>query len=140
MLVDRVAVVHGPAALAVSRVLQLPEVQAALLASPPWLRTPELATAVAAIHQAAAAYEADLRRSEAKPAETARRSTRARSGVGVERAWSVGRTARHLQVSDRRVQQLAAAGRLGAELVGGRWLIDPTSVRRFAQVREGAAA
>jgi hypothetical protein len=140
MLVDRVAVVHGPAALALSRTLRLPAVQAELLAAPPWLRSPELAATVAAIHEAAAAYEAELRRSEANPSETARRSTSASSGVGeVGQRWSVGRAARALAVSPRRVQQLAATGRLGAELVGGRWEIDPTSVRRFAQVREGAA-
>jgi hypothetical protein len=139
MLVDRVAVVHGPAALALSRVLQFPAVQAALLASPPWLRGPELATAVASIHQAAAAYESELRRSETKRAEAGRDSSRAAEGVGVERSWSSNRAARHLGLTERRVQQLAASGGLAAELVRGRWLIDPTSVRRYSQVRNGAA-
>jgi hypothetical protein len=133
------AVVSGAAALALSEVLRRPETRAALLALPPWLIDREFADAVASLHVAGAAYRDQLRRNETQPSETARRSTRAGSGVGAERPWSSSRAAWFLQLSVRRTQQLAAAGRLGAELVDGQWQIDPVSVRRFAQVREGAA-
>jgi hypothetical protein len=132
------AVVSGAAALALSEVLKRPETQAALLALPPWLIDREFADAVASLHVAGAAYRDELRRNEAKPSETARDLHRVGERVGVEQRWSVGRAARHLQLSVRRTQQLAAAGRLSAELVGGQWAIDPVSVRRYSQVRSAA--
>lgn len=46
-------------------------------------------------------------------------------------AYSASEAARELRVNDRRIRQLVAAGLLDAKKVGGRLLVDPSSVRRL---------
>lgn len=43
---------------------------------------------------------------------------------------STGDAARELGVSFRRIEQLITTGRLPAQQVGGRWLIDPADLDR----------
>jgi hypothetical protein len=144
MFLDRpAAIITGASAMGLSMVLHRPETQAALLSLPaPLRRSPEFAAAVMAVHEAGAAYEAELRNGEANRGELGQ-GLRRRAGepdVGdAERRWTSSRAARHLQIGVRRAQQLAASGQLDAELVGGQWMIDPASVRRYSQFREGAA-
>jgi hypothetical protein len=130
------AIVSGIAAVALADVLRRPAVQAALLALPVRLRTPELAAATASIQLTAAAYEAELRRNETNRRETATDSS---CGPNTSAGWSTARVARHLQVSRRRVQQLARQGWLAGELVGGQWVIQEGAVREYRR-RRGAAA
>jgi hypothetical protein len=127
------ALVSGASAHVIDRVLRSPNVQQVLDNLPEWLRV-EVEATVKAIRRAAADYEAlpiSLRRSaEAPVGEIAARSQH----IGSDGWLDVEQAATLLDVTPRRVQQLAAGG-MGRR-VGRIWRLDETAVRAYGQRRQ----
>lgn len=123
------ALVSGGPAWLLSRILPSREVVKVLSRPPPWLDRADVAATVAAIHRVA---------KELNPPPTAlERDTATLVGaVTPESPWTVRRAVDHLQLSVRRVQELALD--LGGRRVGRHWLLDEVAVREFARQREGA--
>jgi hypothetical protein len=125
------AMVSGAPAHVLDRVLRSPDVQRVINNLPPWLPV-EVTATVQAIRTAASRYEAQPMRSDETPiGEIEARSDRVGYGwLNVEQAAS------QLDVTPRRVQQLAAGGM--GHRVGRVWRLDPTAVHAYARRRRQA--
>jgi hypothetical protein len=128
------AIVSGPTAWVLGRILAAPHVRTLLLnLSAGWLRpyAGEVADAVAAVHRAAAAWDMAASTSPTRSDETAL------GEIEPPCLWSVSTAAAHLGLTERRVQQLAE--RLGGRRVGRTWGLDPAAVREYGRRRKAAA-
>lgn len=119
------ALISGPSAHILDRVLASPNVVRVLDALPPWMRA-EVDATRRAIQRAAAAYEA-LPISANGNAETGL----AEIGTGSPHEISTSEASVLLGLSERRVRQLAAGG-MGRR-VGGRWLLDRSAVTAYGK-------
>jgi len=129
------AVIHGPAAWVIARILAAPNVRTLLLNLPAgWLRpyAGEIADAVAAVHRAAAAWDT------AAPISPTRNDETAPDEIEPPSAWSVSTAAAYLGLTERRVQQLAE--QLGGRRIGRTWALDPAAVREYGRQRRKAVA
>lgn len=132
--IESAAVLSGPAALVVSRVLSSPNVVKVLSGLPPWLAPyrSEISAAVQAIHRAAKAFETAATAPGRDTATVVGAVT-----LDSNSEWTVRKAADYLGLSRRRVQELA--GQLGGRRVGRLWILDEVTVRELARQRRGAA-
>jgi hypothetical protein len=122
------AVVSGGPAWLLSKILRSTSVAKVISHPPVWLDHAELTATVAAIHQAAKAF--------AMTATAPERETAALTcAVTLESnpEWTVRKAADYLQLSRRRVQELAS--QLGGRRIGRQWILDEVAVREFARKR-----
>lgn len=131
--VESAALLSGPAALVVSRVLHSPNVVTVLADLPRWLQRyrSEIHAAVEAVHRAARAYESGVAALEREDVVVSG-AVRAHS----DQHWTTRQAADHLRLSRRRVQELASA-ELGGRKVGRQWLFDEVVVREYQRHRRG---
>jgi hypothetical protein len=126
------AVVSGGPAWLLSKILRSPSVAKAISHPPIWLDQAELTATVAAIHQAAKAFDtAAVTAPERETAAITRAVT-----LESNSEWTVRRAADYLRLSRRRVQELAS--KLGGRRIGRQWILDGVAVREFARQRKGA--
>jgi hypothetical protein len=121
------AVISGPAAWLLSRILRSPSVVKVLTNAPDQA---DIAATVAAIHCAGRAYENHLDRRRHDNAVT--------PGAVVPQCWTTEQTATYLGLSLRRTQELAPE--LDGRRIGGRWLIPESAVRGYERTKAGHAA
>lgn len=128
------AVISGGPVWLLSRILRSPDVARVLGCPPSWIERDALADTVTAIHLAARAFEVSLAAPE-------RGETATLSAVVPHSAadWTTREAAEHLRMSQRRVQELAAA-ELGGRLVGREWRIPEVAVREYGRTKAGNAA
>ncbi|MDT3724893.1 helix-turn-helix domain-containing protein [Streptomyces sp. DSM 41972] len=120
------AVVEGAAAHILAELLATPGVRRYLRARPATLQR-ELEQTVAAIRRAAVAYEAGL--VSAASANGSAETPAAEIVQPFDREITTGEAAALLELTERRVRQLAASG-MGRR-AGGRWLLDRTAVEEY---------
>ena len=130
--VESAALLSGPAALVVSRVLRSPHVVTVLANLSGWLHPyrSEITAAVQAVHRAAHAWEST-------PLAVEREDAIEAGAVDAESPWTTERAAALLQLSRRRTQELAAGGLLGGHRVGRQWILDEAAVREYQRNRRG---
>jgi hypothetical protein len=124
------ALISGAPAWLLSRVLRSPSVVKVLTSPPAGLNETDVAAAVAAIHKAGRAWE--------KRSDQQQRDNAVPAGAVVGHYWTTKRAAEHLEKSQRRVQELAAA--LGGTRVGREWRIPEVAVREYQRAKAGNAA
>jgi hypothetical protein len=119
------AVISGGAAWLINRVLSSPDVARVLDNPPIWIERGDIADAVTAIDQAARAFAA----SQSAP----RRGKMTTLGAVVpDFDWTTNQAAEFLEISQRRVQEIA--GELGGQRVGQRqWLLPEIAVKEYAR-------
>jgi excisionase family DNA binding protein len=121
------AVVTGPEAFLLSRVLKAPSV-VAFLRRARWFHGGDVQAMLEAIDRAARAWESRL--------TLAQRHTALRSDpLPAHSRWTVEQAAKHLGLSHRRVQELARAGWLTGKREGRRWGLDEASVLNYQHRR-----
>jgi hypothetical protein len=123
------AVISGAPAWLLSRVLRSERVTKVLANPHTGVDRADLAAVVDAIHRAGRAYANRLdqqRRDNADP-----------PGADVQQSWTTKRAAEHLEISQRRVQELAAG--LGGRRVGREWRIPEVAVREYERTKAGNA-
>lgn len=142
----RGALVAGPAAYALSRVLDRQEIAERLAAAGYGERWRELAlAAVEAIDEEAAVWGADARQRLAREhaasasGTTARkRSAEVSSSAAMSETITTRQAAEDIGVSTRAVRAMAASGRLpGRRTPRGDWALEPGAVAALARERRG---
>ena len=122
------AVVSGAPAWLLSRVLRSERVTTVLANPHTGVDRADLAAVVNAIHRAGRAHANRLdqqRRDNADP-----------PGADVQQCWTTKRAAEYLEISQRRVQELA--GELGGTRVGREWRLAEVAVRQYGEQRKTA--
>ena len=126
------AVISGPAAWLLSRLLSSPDNRRVLDNPPTWIERDAVADAITAIHLAGRAF--------VTPQAALERGKTATVGAAVADStvnWTTQQTASYLRISVRRTQELAPE--LDGVRVGRQWLIPAVVVRLYAEQRDAAA-
>jgi excisionase family DNA binding protein len=116
------ALVSGPSAWILSRILRSPDVRRILANPPAWIERGDLADTVMAIDQAGKAFEVALSALE-------RGNEAPLSAVMPQSEFTTRQAAERLGLSQRRVQELAAL--LGGRRVGRQWRLPEAAVREY---------
>lgn len=127
------AVIGGPAAWLLARILASPDVARVLACPPSWIQRGQVIDMVTAVDLAARAFEA----SQTAPG----RGEKAHLGAAVAQSaadWTTREMAEYLRISVRRAQELAAD--LGGRRIGRQWLIPAAGVRAYEQRKVERAA
>jgi excisionase family DNA binding protein len=126
--VEHAAVITGPGASLLSRLLQAPQVLA-FIRTAKWLHGDDFGQAVRAVHTAGRTWETSIGLRERNNAIRYELPGPNRATLSVEEA------SEHLGIGKRQVQNLVRAGRIAGHRLGGRWALDPTSVKIYQQKR-----
>jgi hypothetical protein len=116
------ALVSGSPAWLLARILRSPDVKRVLTHPPVWVERGHLTDTINAIDQAAKAFETALTAFE-------RGNETPLGAVAGQSDWTTREAASHLGMSQRRVQELAAA--LGGRRVGREWRLPEVAVREY---------
>jgi excisionase family DNA binding protein len=116
------ALVAGSSAWLLARILRSPDVRRVLTHPPVWVERGDLTDTINAIDQAAKAFETALTALE-------RGKTATLSAGTAQSELTTREAANHLGMSQRRVQELAAA--LGGRRVGREWRLPEVAVREY---------
>jgi excisionase family DNA binding protein len=117
------AVVSGGPAWLISRILASPHVAKLLNHPPAWIERGDLTDTVRAIELAGRAFEVSLTAPERG------KTTTLSAGTAQSEELTTREAANRLGMSQRRVQELAAA--LGGRRVGREWRLPETAVRQY---------
>lgn len=120
------AIITGQAAYLISRWLRTPSAIASMR-NAKWLPGPDVAHALNAIHQAGREWQTGL---ELRQRDTASRCELPNPNCVTMR---VEEAAEYLNLSIRRVQELAQQESISGRHVGRRWELDPISVRAYRE-------
>jgi hypothetical protein len=127
------AVIGGPAAWLLARILASPDVARVLACPPSWIERGQVIDMVTAVDLAGRAFETLLTARE--------RGEKTHLGAAVAQSaadWTTRETAEYLRISVRRTQELAAD--LGGRRIGRQWLIPAAGVRAYEQRKVERAA
>lgn len=123
------AVIGGPAALLLSRILRSPHIRRVLDTPRDWIERDTIAATVTAIDLAGFAFEASLTARE-------RGETITVGAVAAECHLTTKETADYLRISLRRAQELAPE--LGGKRIARRWAIPAAGAKAYAERRAAA--
>jgi hypothetical protein len=127
------AVISGPAAWLLARLLRSPDVARVLACPPSWIERGQVIDMVTTVDLAARAFEASI------TAPKRGESTSLGAVVAHSAAdWTTKETAEFLTISVRRAQELAPD--LGGRRAGRQWRIPATAVRAYEQRKAKRAA
>lgn len=129
--VESAAIVSGGAAWLLSRILSSPNVNKVVTHPPGWLDRAQIVETVEAIHQAGREFEA-------RSAAPERGNSTMSSAVVVQSEWTTEQAAAYLNLSARRVQEIAP--QLGGTRTGRRWRIPAIAVLEYGERRRNEAA